>query len=81
MNNVSDEGLSKMLDRKDHLWLVQGSPKGAVASSLRDGLRRAHQFSVAGGNVISIRRLGGDEVKIFSLQIYRLWKQIGLAAR
>jgi hypothetical protein len=81
MDRVSDVDLLKILNRTDHLWLVQGSPKGAVVSSLRDALLRAHQFSAAGGNVIAITRLGGDRVKIFPDQIWKLCKRIGLPTR
>jgi hypothetical protein len=78
---ASDDWLLKILNHKDHLWLVQGSHKGAVVNCLRDALQRGHQFSAQGNTVISITRLGGDEVKIFSVQIYRLWKRIGPAVR
>ena len=78
---ASDDWLLKILNQKDHLWLVQGGRKGAVVNTLRDALQRAREFSTVGDTVISITRLGGDELKIFSVQIFRLWKRIGPAVR
>ena len=74
LDYVDDEWLLGILNHKDHLWLMQGRPKGAVVSNLRDALQRAHELSAAGGTVISISRLRGGDVKIFPIQIYRLWK-------
>jgi len=74
----SDEELLVVLLDIPNRWRVISGFQSAPASTLRQALRKAHEFSVQGSFLGTIVKQPNDEMIVDADQIYRLWEYIGI---
>ena len=78
-HNGDDELLMVLMDAPNR-WLVRNGSESAPATSLRQALRKAYEFSSEGHFSGRIVKQPNDEMVVEAHQISRLWKQLQLAS-
>lgn len=85
MNNLKrrhagdDELLMVLMDAPTR-WLVSHGVETSPATTLRQALRKAREYSSHGCFIGRILKQPDDEMVVESMQISRLWKQIDSAS-
>jgi hypothetical protein len=76
-HNGDDELLMVLMDAPSR-WLVKHGVQSAPATSLRQALCKAHEFSSKGDSSCCIVKQPNDEMVVEAHQITRLLKQLDL---
>ncbi len=74
-----DELLVILLDAPNR-WLVRNGLQSATSSTLRQALRKAHDFSSGSTFSGKIIKQPNDEMIIEARQVHRLWDYLGLTS-
>jgi len=76
----SDDELLMVLLNVPSLWLVHNGGESSSATTLRQALRKAREYSVQGQFSGRIVKQPNDEMVVEAHQITRLWQQLDRAS-